>query len=106
MDYGLGDYTAKPKKEYAFSILDKAMENGVNTLDTANNYGDSETVIGEWLKTIDADKKPLVITKIGPFDHSSEEKLRADIRSQTLKCMETLGVDVLDMRMVHSVEDY
>ena len=106
MDYGLGDYTAKPKKEYAFAILDKAMENGVNTLDTANNYGDSETVIGEWLKTIDADKKPLVITKIGPFDHSSEEKLRADIRSQTLKCMETLGVDVLDMLMVHSVEDY
>ena len=46
MDYGLGDHTAKPKKEYAFSLLDRAVADGVNTLDTANNYGDSERVIG------------------------------------------------------------
>ncbi len=106
MDYGLGDHTAKPKKEYAFSLLDRATADGVNTLDTANNYGDSERVIGEWLKTVDADKKPTVITKIGPFDHSSPEILREDILTQTKKCMETLGVDMIDMLMVHSVDDY
>ena len=46
MDYGLGDYTAKPSQEYAFELLDRALEQGVNTLDTANNYGDSEKEIG------------------------------------------------------------
>ena len=106
LKYGLGEHSDKPTEETAFAILDKAIESGVNTLDTANNYGDSERVIGEWLGTVAPEKKPTVITKIGPFDHSSEEKLRADIRSQTLKCMETLGVESIDMLMVHSVEDY
>lgn len=106
MDYGLGDHTAKPKKEYAFSLLDRAVDSGVNTLDTANNYGDSERVIGEWLKTRPASKRPMIVTKIGPFDHSSPEVLRADIFSQTEKCRKTLGVDCIDILMVHSVEDY
>ena len=106
MDYGLGDHTAKPKKEYAFSLLDKAIEKGVNTLDTANNYGDSEAVIGEWLARTPKSKRPMIITKIGPFDHSTPEKLREDILTQTKKCLETLGIEQIDVLMVHSVEDY
>lgn len=106
MDYGLGDFTAKPTREYAFSLLDRALEHGVNVLDTANNYGDSEAVIGAWLKTLPADKRPFVITKIGPFDHSSEQTLREDIRRQAAACLRTLGVDKLDMLMAHNFEDY
>ena len=106
MDYGLGEHTAKPKKEYAFSLLDRALEKGVNMLDTANNYGDSERVIGEWLKTVDDDKKPMIVTKIGPFDHSSPEALEADIYAQTEKCMQTLGIDVIDVLMIHDYADY
>ena len=106
MTYGLGDHTAKPTKEYAFSLLDQAMAGGVNTLDTANNYGDSEKVIGEWLKTVPAEKRPFLITKIGPFDHSSKQALRADIRRQTEGCLRDLGVEKLDMLMVHNFEDF
>ena len=106
MDYGLGDHTAKPSQEYAFSLLDQAMAGGVNTLDTANNYGDSQRVIGAWLKTVPAEKRPFLITKIGPFDHSSDEALRADIRRQTEGCLRDLGVEKLDMLMVHMFEDY
>ena len=106
MDYGLGEDIAKPKKETAFEVLDCAIKNGVNSLDTANNYGDSEKVIGEWLKNVDESQKPLVITKIGPFDHSSAEILRKDILKQTEKCLETLGVSYIDILMVHNFEDY
>jgi len=106
MDYGLGDKTKKPQKDFAFSVLDKAIEMGVNTLDTANNYGDSEAVIGEWLESVSAEKRPLIITKIGPFDHSSPEKLRADILSQTEKCLKALKIGQIDILMVHSLEDY
>lgn len=106
MDYGLGDNTKKPQKEFAFSVLDKALEMGVNTLDTANNYGDSEKVIGDWLAKIPESKRPMIITKIGPFDHSTPEKLREDIFLQTEKCLETLGIKQIDILMVHSLEDY
>ncbi len=106
MDYGLGDFTAKPKKEYAFSLLDRAIEQGVNTLDTANSYGESETVIGEWLKTVEESKRPLIVTKISSFDHSSPESVRADMIAQTKKCIETLGVPTIDILMIHHYEDY
>lgn len=106
MNYGLGEHTAKPDTEYAYSLLDKAMELGVNALDTANNYGESEARIGAWLKARDVKNRPFIITKIGPFDHSSLEALREDIFKQTEACRKTLGIDTIDMLMVHSVEDY
>ena len=106
MDYGLGNNTAKPKKEYAFSILDEAMKKGVNMLDTANNYGESEQVIGEWLKTVADSEKPMIVTKIGPFDHSSPEALKDDICAQTEKCLQTLDVERIDILMVHDYADY
>ena len=50
MKYGLGEDCEKPSEEAAFALLDRAMELGVDNLDTANNYGDSEAVIGRWLR--------------------------------------------------------
>lgn len=52
------------------------------------------------------EKRPLIITKIGPFDHSSPEALRADILAQTEGCLAALGVSVIDILMVHSFADY
>ena len=103
--YGIVGKTEKPTEEYAHKILDAAMENGVNMLDTANNYGDSERVIGSWLKSYQGEK-PMIVTKIGRFDHSSEEALRADIRKQAQTCLETLGVDSVDIMMAHYYLDY
>lgn len=106
MNYGITGKTEKPDELYAREILNTALKMGVNTLDTANNYGDSERVIGNWLKTVKEGERPLVITKIGPFDHSSEGALRADIRRQTDTSLETLGLSSVDIMMLHNFEDY
>ncbi len=106
MAYGLGEFAVKPTREEAFSLLNTAKNGGVNVLDTANNYGDSEKIIGEWLATLSPEERPFVVTKIGPFDHSSKEVLRADILSQVENCLKTLGVSTIDMMMIHSFADY
>ena len=106
MDYGLGEHTQKPPKEAAFALLDRAAACGVNALDTANNYGDSERTIGEWLRMKRPEDRPYVITKIGPFDQNTKECLRDDIFRQTEKSLQTLNADTLDMLMVHAFEDY
>ena len=103
MDYGLYGQTEKPAKEYAFSVLDSAVENGINILDTANNYGTSENVIGEWLEKRSKETRPFVVTKIGPFDHSDEKALRGDIHRQTMGCLTALGLPSLDILMAHDV---
>lgn len=106
MDYGLGEHTQKPPKEAAFALLDRAVACGVNALDTANNYGDSERTIGEWLRMKRPEDRPYVITKIGPFDQNTKECLRDDIFRQAEKSLQTLNADTLDMLMVHAFEDY
>lgn len=108
MQYGLGADNAKPSEEKAVGVLDKAMEMGLNTLDTANNYGDSEAIIGRWLDSRRKEGKtlPWVVTKIGPFNHENPDVLRDDILRQTENCQKNLGMDTLDCLMIHSYEDY
>ena len=108
MTYGLGASREKPSEETAFSMLDVAMENGIDNLDTANNYGDSEALIGRWLNQRRMQKKelPWVVTKIGPFKHDTYDVLRDDILRQTEGCLKNLGMDTLDCLMVHGFEDY
>ena len=108
MNYGIGEDRAKPSEEKAFALLDRAMELGVDNLDTANNYGDSEAVIGRWLQRRKAEGKqcPWVVTKIGPLKHGSFDIVRDDILRQTEGCLKTLGVDTIDCLMLHNYEDY
>lgn len=50
LPYGANNKTGKPDKQEAFKILDKALENGITLLDSAEAYGDSLLVIGSFLK--------------------------------------------------------
>ncbi len=108
MEYGLGEDKAKPSQEKAFQILDRAMELGVNTLDTADNYGDSEAVIGRWMgyRRQAGLETPWVVTKVSTLDHSSYDALRDCVFRKTEGCMKNLGVDKIDCMMVHAFEDY
>lgn len=108
MTYGLGVDKEKPSEKTAFSILDTAMERGIDNLDTANNYGDSEAVIGRWLQKRREEKKtlPWIVTKVGPFKMGSRDILRDDILYQTENSIQNLGMDTLDCLMIHNFEDY
>ncbi len=50
LNYGIANSEGKPDAEKAYAILDKAIDTGVKCLDTASGYGDSEKVIGSWIK--------------------------------------------------------
>ena len=107
MEYGLGEKN-KPSEERSFAILDRAMELGVNTLDTADNYGTSERTIGRWLakRKTEGKELPWVITKISTLKHGSYDIVRDDILRKTEMCRKNLGMETLDCLMIHSYEDY
>lgn len=63
LNYGINNSTGKPSKEKAFEILHTAYDNGLRTLDTAEAYGDSQEVIGEFQKQ-NPNKKFKIITKL------------------------------------------
>lgn len=95
-------------EEEAFSLLDRAVELGLNYLDTANAYGGgrSETTIGKWL----AQKGPsvrdglLVSSKVAnPVGPNLDESglSRSHILDQIDASLGRLNVDHLDMYIVH-----
>ena len=50
MDYGINNKRGKIPKKEAFEILEEALSNGIRPIDTAFEYGDSERVIGSFVR--------------------------------------------------------
>lgn len=95
-------------EEEAFRLMDKAWEIGINFFDTADAYGGgrSETFIGNWLKTKGARVRDglLLSSKVfnpvgeGPNDWGLS---RRHIMRQVEASLARLGVDYLDMYLIH-----
>lgn len=62
LDYGVSNRRGLIPKAEVFEILKLAAENGIDTLDTAQAYGTSEAVIGEFIKTSGLEFR--VVTKL------------------------------------------
>lgn len=106
LNYGINNTDGKPSQETANAILDCAMEHGINTLDTAGAYGDSEVVIGRWLKTVPREKRPFIVTKAAGLETGSLETVRHDLQQRVAASKARLGVEQLDMLMLHHFDDY
>jgi len=106
LDYGIANTEGKPDDEKAFSILDKAMEKGVNCLDTAAGYGDSEEVIGRWLKQSVVNRDDLHIAtkfKLGDIGPSDVEY---DLIGSVERSLVKLGTDYVDFLLMHDAGEY
>lgn len=63
LDYGITNRRGKPPLEEVRAIFDAAAQNGIELIDTAAAYGDSEGVIGK----LDASARFNVVTKLTPL---------------------------------------
>ncbi|MEP3478611.1 MAG: aldo/keto reductase [Fuerstiella sp.] len=80
-------------------IMRRAMELGINAIDTAPAYADSEATVGQAIQGIDG---PLIITtKLGgrpqPFEPQNANALRQSVDES----LRLLGRDCIDILMVH-----
>lgn len=91
-------------------LLDKAMDLGINTFDTARVYGESESSLGRWIKERGNRDKIVLLSKGGHpdirFNGTDPEVLsrritRADIRKDLDTTLLKLGVDELDIYLLH-----
>lgn len=64
-DYGISNKTGKVSIEEVFKILDYAKSVGIDVLDTAQGYGDSEKVLGTASKTVDLSGFKIITKVIG-----------------------------------------
>lgn len=92
-------------------LFARAMELGINLIDTAECYGDhlSERLIGQALKELGARDKFLLATKFGhhfvkPFERT-EPRTAADVQRQLEDSLQALQTDVIDLYQYHSWGD-
>lgn len=97
MDYGVNNRRGKVRPDEVFNILNEAARAGIDTLDTAHSYGDSEKVIGDFIRNGENNFK--IISKMpartsGKIDETFKESIGR------------LGTPILYGYLVHSFEAY
>jgi len=100
LDYGVNNTSGKPSKENIKSILDFAYNSGIQLLDTAEAYGDSQNKIGEYHNN--STNKFNVITKF----NSNTEGFSLNIIERVYNNLKILDVDKLYCYMFHSFDDF
>ena len=104
MNYGIANQAGKPSEEKSFSILRTALEGGVTALDTARAYGDSEEVIGRFLKQWKG-AMPAIVTKVRKLEGSTPKELEKFVTESVEQSLSNLGVNKVDAVMLHGAKD-
>ena len=101
--------------EEAFRILDRFADAGGRMIDTADVYsvwvpghngGESESLIGEWLKRSGRRGEMLIATKVGMLAGEGGEKLEpARIAAAAEASLKRLGVETIDLYYAHQDDE-
>ena len=95
----------------SFAVLDAFVDGGGTMIDTADAYsafvpghvgGESETIIGEWLKASGKRDKVLIATKVGMLPGEGGENLAPTrIAAAAEASLKRLGTDRIDLYFAH-----
>jgi aryl-alcohol dehydrogenase-like predicted oxidoreductase len=95
----------------SFDILDRFVDAGLNAIDTAdaysrwvpgNNGGESETIIGKWMKSRKNRDRVVVITKVGSDMGQGKKDLSAAYIAKAVEdSLKRLQVDAIDLYLSH-----
>jgi len=95
----------------SFALLDRLAEAGLDAIDTADVYsawapgnkgGESETIIGDWMKSRANRDKVLVITKVGSPMGPGKKGLKAAYIAEAVEAsLKRLRTDFIDLYLSH-----
>jgi len=98
-------------EEKSFEILDAFVDAGFNFIDTADMYsywidggagGESETIIGKWMKARGNRNEVIIATKVGgPTGVHEMDNSREHILKTVEKSLERLQTDYIDLYYLH-----
>ena len=98
-------------KKASFAVLDRFAAAGLTAIDTADAYsswvpgnkgGESESIIGEWMKARGNRSRVIVITKVGsPMGKGKEGLKPAYIAEAAEASLKRLQTDVIDLYLSH-----
>ncbi len=97
-------------EQTSFGILDQFVGSGFNLIDTANVYsrwkpgnqgGESETIVGNWLKSRNNREQVIIATKVGADMGTGKSLSRANILKEVDNSLKRLQTDYIDLYFSH-----
>ena len=102
-------------KATSFALLDRMVAAGLTAIDTADVYsrwapghtgGESESLIGEWLKKSGKRGETMIVTKVGSPMGEGKKGLSASYIAEACEAsLKRLGVETLDLYLAHWPDD-
>lgn len=91
--------------EERLQFLDQLYASGERFWDTADAYGDSEELIGMWLKANPEKRQNIVLaTKFGNMGHGLARTDAAYVPEACAKSLKALNTDYIDLYYVHRAD--
>jgi aryl-alcohol dehydrogenase-like predicted oxidoreductase len=99
IDYGIANKNGKPNQAKINEILKYISSSGINSYDTAQGYGESEKVLGNYFSTLDTSRNINIVSKV-----DSKELLLTieNFVNNVLSSLDKLKVDSLFGLLMHN----
>lgn len=107
LKYGIANKTGKPDLKSANQILESAVKNGINSFDTAPGYGNSEEIIGSFVKKLPINES-FISTKIPKVQQSKDSTLQEtydNIKSVISSSQRRLNLEQIPICLLHEAID-
>jgi 1-deoxyxylulose-5-phosphate synthase len=102
IDYGFRSsaHYKKPDAADAIRLVHRALDLGINLIDTARAYGESEEILGRALKGMR--ERVVLASKVVVEDLSDPKKLSRSIESSIDSSLHALQVETIDLLQIHN----
>ncbi|GAA3885607.1 aldo/keto reductase [Saccharothrix violaceirubra] len=102
--------TGTTDHDEAARLLGAALDAGINTIDTADIYGESESVIGDYLSRSGRRDEVVLATKFGTKGLTADPNGKGGSRRWVLRCVERslrrLNTDHIDLFQLHRFDKH
>jgi len=107
LHYGINNKTGKPSRPEVFRMLDEAVENGIEFIDTAAAYGDAEEILGQYIASANNKDTFKIISKLRPNLIDTEEQNAEKIVMREVEAsLKRLKVERLNGYLLHTPANF
>lgn len=107
LPYGVANKIGQPSPREILEILKCAHEGGINCLDTAATYGESEERIGQALAELGIASEMIVVTKVCALaDNLSSKTADAIVEQSVVNSLKKLRLETLPFCLFHREENF
>jgi len=107
-NYGISNTNGKPNDDQSYRILQTAVDNDITSFDTATVYGNSEELIGNFLKN-NVFPNLTILTKISKIkcknQHPSFDEIKKIVKKSLIASKDRLNIKKISMCLLHDPLD-